>query len=244
MEISLDIYLLYFSNLFFLRPGETPDSLEEKRVELVTIFNTERPSAWNWHTIKEKMNLTYALQRRDIHAQAENIAKHNREQTKKRRTKKNTGEENNPPRRQVQQEPVITTIQLQEKWPFLFTPNGMMSHYQELTKINFEEQVHTFLETEAKKVMKFLTEKNAGNRKIQRKLDKSLRRAARNNELDQESPTVAAFFAMLAKYFNEDLSFLIKVIEVQANFSEIFPLKKIIFSSSTFMLQCLITESN
>lgn len=110
-----------------------------------------------------------------------------------------------------------------------------MSHFQELTKINFEEQLHTFLQTEAQKVMKFLTEKKAGNSKIQKKLEKSLRRAARNNELDQESPTVAAFFAMLAKYLNEDISFLIRVIEVQANFSEIFPLKNIIFSSSSFM---------
>lgn len=203
----------------FPSPGETQDSLETKRVELVQIFNTQRPRAWDIEHIREMMNETYALQRRDINRQAENLAKLQKEASKRKRAAKNNkNKENISPEQEtgsVDEPVIITTIMLQEKWPFLFKPDGMMNHFEELTKVKFDELLDTFLQEEAQKVMEFFAAKKKGEgmKKIKKKLDKGLRRATEKGS-DLNSPTVTAFLAMLSKYLNEDFGFLIRVIEV------------------------------
>lgn len=143
-------------------PGETPETLEEIRAELVSIYSTIRPSAWDDVKIKEMMNKSFALQRRDINKQAENLVKLAREAAKKKRAKKNNSNNINQP---DTSEPVVTTIMLQERWPFLFKPDGMMSHFRELTTVDFDDQLKTFLSDEVEKIMEFFAKKKGRNGK-------------------------------------------------------------------------------
>lgn len=194
--------------------------METKRAELSEIFSTIRPSAWDDEKIKDLMNQTYALQRKDINIQAENLAKHQKEAAKKKRNNKNKKNKDSTvpePESQVVNEPVITTIMLQEKWPFLFQPNGMMNHFEELTKVKFDELLDSFLQEEAPKVMEFFTaKKKKAMKKIKQTLDKRIKRATEKGS-DLNSPTVTGFLAMLSKYLNEDLDFLIRLIQVKHN---------------------------
>lgn len=166
------------------------------------------------------MGQTYALQRKDINAQAENLAKLQKEAAKKKRTNKNNkNKENNVTDQEtpVVNEAVITTIMLQEKWPFLFQPDGMMNHFRELTQVDFDEQLDIFLQEEASKVMEFFTaKKKKAMKKIKQAMEKRIKRATEKGS-DLRSPTVTGFLAMLSKYFNEDFDFLVRLVQVKHN---------------------------
>lgn len=192
--------------LLNLPAGQTPGSQDEIRSELVEIFTTQREQAWDWEVISEKMNSTYGTLREEINRQALAIEKARKDLMKQRRQNQQNEEQNvdNP------EDAITSTAELQERWPFLFQPKGMMSHFVKLTQVNFEEQMRIFLETEVDKTIEFLVSKREDNKSFKRRMD----RAIRSNPANIDSLKLTGLVKMLSNYFDEDMSFIMKVIEV------------------------------
>ncbi|XP_034255334.1 uncharacterized protein LOC117653638 [Thrips palmi] len=142
-----------------LPDGETPDTQEEKRMELVRIFTTERPRAWNWENINNLIDDTYATQRMEINRQAELIEKDKKARAKAKRLGKEYESVVNG------DDPAYTTASLRDRWPFLFTANGMKHHFDFLTSNHMDAQIANFVEEKLDDMLEFLMEKKGARTK-------------------------------------------------------------------------------
>lgn len=199
--------------LLNLPANQTIETQEQIRAELQEIFTTRREEAWNWADIQDRMDLTYGSLRAEINKQALSIEKA-KKALRKRNRNKNQQQEN---RQQEEDENVddpdaaITpTAALQEKWPFLFQPKGMMHHFNRLTEVDYEEKQRLFVENELDKTLELLAGKRKNNKKFQKKVNKAIRRNAGN----ERGLKLTALVVMLTNYFSECLNSIIQVIEV------------------------------
>ena len=201
-----------------LPPQQTPATQEELRAELVDIFQTQRESAWNWNEIRSKMNLTYGTLRSEINSQAESIIKTRQALIKRRRQqslskRRGREQENDLEEENVEDDQlnVKTTAEIQARWPFLFQPSGMASHFLKLTNIDLEEKFTECVANDLDTTLEFLIEKQRQNKKV----GKKIKRAIEEREELTRSLKYAGLLKMLTNYFQEDIEFLVRVIEVR-----------------------------
>lgn len=129
--------------LLSLADNETPESQEKHRKELVEHYEETRPTAWDMEVVSLKMELTYGTFREEINQQAEKIL--------------NAQKKNHKQREEEIDDPTLqTTAELRNRWPFLFLPDGMMTHFHTLTEVNFQEKLAEFLTSDAEKILVFL----------------------------------------------------------------------------------------
>lgn len=191
---------------------QTPESQEELRESLVDIYRTTRESAWNWEEILQKMNLTYGTLRTEINTQAMSII--NTRKALLRRRRKAKGQTNQQEENEEDVDDgdltVMTTAQIQERWPFLFQSTGMANHFERLTKVNIKDQFDDYLTNEFDRMIEFILDKKPSNKKFW----KRTRRAIRHTPDLENSFKLTALVKMLISFFKEDGRFIVRVIEV------------------------------
>lgn len=146
---------------------DPPSDLTEEQLEEVTkslqdyYYETDRGD-WDKIMIEQKMKQTFFIQRRDINSQTPEPSP----QAKKRKA---SGETTLAPA-------PMTTQQIADKYPFLFMPIGMSVHFKELTGVDFDLSLRTWLQTHSKSMIDFLSSKSPENKLIEKKILKAEQR--------------------------------------------------------------------
>lgn len=105
----------------------------------------------------------------------------------------------------TQEENVDDTTSLQLIWPFLYRYEGMRGHFNTLVGIDYEENINYFKSNECDSFLKYLASKE--------KELKRMRKRMRQSD-DRNSIKLMTCILMVAKYFKEDIEYIIKVVDV------------------------------
>ncbi|KAK3926287.1 N-acetyltransferase SLI1 [Frankliniella fusca] len=179
---------------------ETPESLESLCQELAAMHKfSERE--WDWKIIKQKMEASYYLQRKDINESVEQCT------SRKRKRQSLEDEDEDDPERQ-------TVSNIKKRWPFLFSPKGMNIHFRCLTGINFREALSNFIQDDCSDIIEALACKGEDLAKIRRQMVK----AETNGHTSVKFPTA---IKMLACALKDDMSRLVQFVERTTSFDEV-----------------------
>lgn len=189
--------------------GETEDSLREAQEELAQYYETARPSAWDWDYITAAMQKTYREQRADINTQAEQLIELEKrlKKTRTRRRNQEKAKQKAPGAPEAPEDPdepeaiqLMTTALIRDKWPFLFEPKCMMSHFNELTNKDLAQAMLTFMSQSATNIVGFLVDTNDKKEKPKR-IRKHMRRA--QEWLPPYNAEIVALLKLLLQRFKE-----------------------------------------
>lgn len=181
-----------------LPDGETEESLLQKKSALQDMFKLSKKQ-WNWTAIKDHLQATFYLQRKDINGPEANVTN---SKSKKRKRNPVVEEEN------VADQPTrLTVSQLTEEWPFIFKAKGMNIHFKQLTGVDFKQKFNNFISQQGVVLTEFLACKNEDLAKIRRKMTRAETRS-------YKSPTAKAVLQMVLLHFGESLQDLAVFVEV------------------------------
>ena len=190
----------------------TENLTKEMKEKLQKMHSEIRPECWNVVEIKDLMAKTYKAQRDLINKNIEIALA----EEKRKRARKRTHQEANTSGQETAEERVTVLMVFQE-WPFLFTYDGLLQHFGELTQVDLEVQLTKFIEQETEAHIKFF---ETLDDEFYVSTLKDMKKATRKHPDEAKENELRAIIIMLVNYLSEE-SF-IEIVEVS---SKLLPLR-------------------
>lgn len=182
-------------------PGQTDETVKEQQEKMKKDFYEIRPKFWDWGKLTDMMNNCFKAQREMINTNISDALKQQKKLLAKKR-KHSTEDPNVNPDEDLDQEVNIVTIsQISQEWPFLFSYQGMLIHFNTLTGIELEKELQNCKEGVKWEVIleffKNLNKEDEFYSKTYKRMEKYQKKKP------EEDNQFKAIILMIVKYFKE-----------------------------------------
>ncbi|KAJ1526425.1 hypothetical protein ONE63_009559 [Megalurothrips usitatus] len=176
-----------------LPEGETEQSQEEKRLELLEIHSGTRRKNWDWEKILDLCEKTYGTLRKEINTVSKVIFE----------LQKAKDQGTNP---RIPSDVDINDChiaKISERWPFIFSWRSTVQHFHQLTEFDIYSSIEDFLEEYGDDLIKFFLRQKKHEVDM-KKINKCYEKFS--NADNKKGLKLVTILFMLSEYFDEDSS--------------------------------------